>query len=100
MCDSSQVFRRSDRLVNHNQVSYNIVTARLAAQWRGPLSTGSIVLRTASELLAKRDTLRPLCDTAAYRSQSQSYFTTCGLPPSVRLGTKPLETHDQYFFFN
>jgi hypothetical protein len=31
-------------------------------------------------------------------SQNQSYFTTGGLPP-IRLGDKPLETHDQQFFF-
>jgi hypothetical protein len=28
----------------------------------------------------------------------QSYFTTRGLPP-IRLGDKPLETHDQKFYF-
>jgi hypothetical protein len=32
-------------------------------------------------------------------TQSQSYFTTGGLPPSVRLGDKPFEAHDQRFFF-
>jgi hypothetical protein len=32
-------------------------------------------------------------------SQSQSYFTTGGLPPISRLSDKPLETHDHNFFF-
>jgi hypothetical protein len=34
-----------------------------------------------------------------YVRQSQSYFTTGGLPPIVRLETDPLEYHDQIFFF-
>jgi hypothetical protein len=28
----------------------------------------------------------------------QSYIMTGGIPQSVRLSAKPLETHDQYFF--
>jgi hypothetical protein len=31
-------------------------------------------------------------------SQSQSYFTTGGLPPIVHLGAEPLETHGRIFF--
>jgi hypothetical protein len=31
-------------------------------------------------------------------SRSQSYITTTVYRPSVHLGAKPLETHDQYFF--
>jgi hypothetical protein len=34
------------------------------------------------------------------QSQSQSYFTTGELPPSVLLGDKPLETHVQKFYFS
>jgi hypothetical protein len=33
-------------------------------------------------------------------SESQSYFTTGGLPPIIRLCDKPLETHNQHFFLN
>jgi hypothetical protein len=33
------------------------------------------------------------------QNQSQSYFTTGGLPPIVRLGVKTLETHDQRHFY-
>jgi hypothetical protein len=37
--------------------------------------------------------------TVLTQSQSQSYFTTGGLPANS-LGVKPLETHDQHFFFS
>jgi hypothetical protein len=37
--------------------------------------------------------------TEITESHSQSYFTTGGLPPLIRLGDKPLENHDQHFCF-
>jgi hypothetical protein len=36
--------------------------------------------------------------TELTESHSQSYFLTGGLPPLIRFGDKPLETHDQCFF--
>jgi hypothetical protein len=42
------------------------------------------------------------CSLGLSQSQSQSYFTTGGLPPlmSVRLGGKPLVTHDTLTLFS
>jgi hypothetical protein len=39
-----------------------------------------------------------LTNCSQSQSQSQSHFTTGALPSIVRLDSKPLESHDQYFF--
>jgi hypothetical protein len=71
--------------------SHSLVTASNS----GDSSAFALTLLSAGSQLHQVFSSQTLLQFWRTQSHSQSYFTTGGLRQTIRLGSKPLETHDQ-----